>query len=81
MSSCPDEDCPVVVRQQFLLMDEPTGNLDSASEADLLNLLKRLHEQGRTIVMVTHNPAVAGHAQRLVRVKDGRIEEDRGNGA
>ena len=64
----------------ILLMDEPTGNLDSASEADLLNLLKRLHEQGRTIVMVTHNPAVAKHAQRLVRVRDGRIEEDRCNG-
>lgn len=66
---------------EILLMDEPTGNLDSASEADLLNLLKRLHEQGRTIVMVTHNPAVAEHAQRVVHVKDGCIDGDRRNGA
>lgn len=65
----------------ILLMDEPTGNLDSASEADLLALLGRLHEQGRTIVMVTHNPAVAGYAQRVIHVKDGRIERERFNGA
>ncbi|WP_061959609.1 ABC transporter ATP-binding protein [Cupriavidus pauculus] len=58
-----------------LLMDEPSGNLDSASEAELLQLLKRLHAQGKTIVMVTHNAAVATHAQQVVRVKDGRIEE------
>jgi len=56
-------------------MDEPSGNLDSASEAELLQLLKRLHAQGKTIVMVTHNAAVATHAQQVVRVKDGRIEE------
>ncbi len=65
----------------ILLMDEPTGNLDSASEADLLALLGRLHAQGRTIVMVTHNPVVAESAQRIVRVKDGRVEEDRYNGS
>lgn len=58
-----------------LLMDEPSGNLDSASEAELLQLLKCLHTEGKTIVMVTHNAAVATHAQRVVRVKDGRIEE------
>lgn len=58
-----------------LLMDEPSGNLDSASEAELLLLLKRLHAQGKTIVMVTHNAAVAAHAQQVVHVKDGRIEE------
>jgi len=65
----------------ILLMDEPTGNLDSAAEAELLDLLGRLHEQGRTIVMVTHNPAVAERAQRVVRVRDGRIAEERCNGA
>ena len=63
-----------------LLMDEPTGNLDSAAEAQLLELLKRLHAEGKTIAMVTHNPTVAGHAQRVVRVKDGRIEGDRVSG-
>ena len=65
----------------ILLMDEPTGNLDSAAEAELLALLGRLHEQGRTIVMVTHNPVVADRAQRVVRVRDGRIEGDRVNGS
>ena len=65
----------------ILLMDEPTGNLDSAAEAELLALLGRLHEQGRTIVMVTHNPVVAGRARRVVRVRDGRIEGDRVNGS
>lgn len=58
-----------------LLMDEPSGNLDSASEAELLQLLKRLHAQGKTIVMVTHNATVATHAQQVIRVKDGRIGE------
>ncbi len=65
----------------ILLMDEPTGNLDSASEAELLSLLSSLHGQGRTIVMVTHNPAVAERAQRVVHVKDGRIDKERFNGA
>ncbi len=64
----------------ILLMDEPTGNLDSGSEAELLTLLGELHKAGKTLIMVTHNPTVASHAQRLVRVKDGRIEEDRCNG-
>ncbi len=63
-----------------LLMDEPTGNLDSAAEAELLALLKRLHAEGKTIAMVTHNPDVADHAQRMVHVKDGRIDGDRVNG-
>ncbi|WP_367875539.1 ABC transporter ATP-binding protein [Ralstonia pickettii] len=63
----------------ILLMDEPTGNLDSTSEAQLMELLGGLHEQGRTIVMVTHNPAVADRAQRIVQIKDGRIVGDGAN--
>lgn len=62
-----------------LLMDEPTGNLDSAAEADLLERLSMLHEGGKTLVMVTHNPSVAERAQRRVRVRDGRIVEETGN--
>ena len=61
---------------EVLLMDEPTGNLDSAAEAEFLALLTELHRDGKTLVMVTHNPAVAERAQRIVRVRDGRIEED-----
>ena len=60
---------------ELLLMDEPSGNLDSVAEAELLLLLKRLHAQGKTIVMVTHNAAVATHAEQIIRVKDGRIVE------
>lgn len=59
-----------------LLMDEPTGNLDSAAEAEFLALLDALHAKGKTLVVVTHNSAVAGRAQHIVRVRDGRIERD-----
>ena len=63
-----------------LLMDEPTGNLDSAAEADLLALLSELHrEDGKTLLMVTHNPAVAARAERVLQVKDGRIVADARN--
>lgn len=65
----------------ILLMDEPTGNLDSAAEAELLSLLDELHQAGKTLLMVTHNPAVAARAQRVVQVKDGRIVADASNGA
>lgn len=60
----------------ILLMDEPTGNLDSAAEAELLDLLGELHRAGKTLLMVTHNPAVAGRAGRVLQVKDGRIVAD-----
>ncbi|MDZ4169686.1 MAG: ABC transporter ATP-binding protein [Coriobacteriia bacterium] len=56
-----------------LLLDEPTGNLDSASEADVLAILAELHERGKTLVMVTHSMEVADRAQRVVEVRDGRI--------
>ncbi|WP_205231407.1 ABC transporter ATP-binding protein [Azospira oryzae] len=64
----------------ILLMDEPTGNLDSAAEAELLSLLDGLHQAGKTLLMVTHNPAVAARAQRVIQVKDGRIVADASNG-
>lgn len=56
-----------------LLLDEPTGNLDSASEAEVLEILDLLHGSGRTIVMVTHSPDIAARAQRVVEVRDGLI--------
>lgn len=56
-----------------LLMDEPTGNLDSASEQEVLGLLARLHEDGKTLLMVTHSATVAARAQRVLHVKDGRL--------
>jgi putative ABC transport system ATP-binding protein len=58
----------------LLLADEPTGNLDSATGALVLEMLDELHRAGQTIVMVTHNHDAAGRAQRIVRLRDGHIE-------
>jgi len=60
----------------ILLADEPTGNLDSATGEDIMRLFARLHEQGNTIILVTHEPDIATHARRIIRVRDGRIEKD-----
>lgn len=57
----------------LLLADEPTGNLDSKSAADVISLLKELHANGQTIVLVTHDAQVAAQAQRTIHLKDGRI--------
>jgi len=57
----------------ILLMDEPTGNLDSVAEAEVLDLLQELHRQGKTVVIVTHSDEVAKRAERIVRVKDGLV--------
>jgi len=56
-----------------LLADEPTGNLDTESARDVLALLRGLHERGQTIVLVTHDPRVAAQADRVLRMRDGRI--------
>jgi putative ABC transport system ATP-binding protein len=57
----------------LLLADEPTGALDSAGGAEIIELLRRLHASGQTIILVTHDPAVADAAGRIVRMRDGRI--------
>jgi putative ABC transport system ATP-binding protein len=61
----------------LLLADEPTGNLDRGSGLQLLSVFKRLHQQGRTIVVVTHDEEVAEHADRILVLRDGRIVADR----
>jgi len=58
---------------EILLMDEPTGNLDSAAETEIMEILQSLHLRGKTIVIVTHNNEIAGKAQNVILVKDGRI--------
>ncbi len=59
----------------IILADEPTGNLDSKSGAQILEIFKDLHQQNRTIIMVTHDPAIAERADRIIHLKDGRIIE------
>jgi putative ABC transport system ATP-binding protein len=63
-------------RPQLLLADEPTGELDQATGDQIVALLDQLHAQGTAVVVVTHDPAVAGRAHRLIRMRDGRIVED-----
>ena len=60
----------------ILLADEPTGNLDSKTSVEILSLFDRLHENGNTIVLVTHEAAVAKHAHRVIQLMDGKIERD-----
>ena len=63
----------------IILADEPTGNLDSKSAKDIMALFRALHKQGLTVVLVTHDIEVAGHADRIITIRDGEIQEDRRN--
>jgi putative ABC transport system ATP-binding protein len=66
----------LVTAPALVLADEPTGNLDTRSSADVLAVLDRLNQTGRTIVLITHEQDVAGHARRLIRLVDGRVVYD-----
>jgi len=61
----------------LILADEPTGALDTETSAEIMRLFKTLNASGLSIIIVTHEPDVAAHAKRLIRVRDGRIIEDR----
>jgi len=64
----------------FILADEPTGNLDSATTEEILELLEKLNDDGKTIIMVTHEPEVGDRTKRIVRLRDGLIQSDKRTG-
>jgi len=67
----------LVNRPSIILADEPTGNLDSKTSVEIMGLLDRLHEQGNTIILVTHEPDIAEFAHRVITIRDGSVESDR----
>jgi putative ABC transport system ATP-binding protein len=60
----------------IILADEPTGNLDSKTSVDIMNLFEEIHHMGNTIILVTHEEDIAQHAHRIIRLRDGKIESD-----
>ena len=68
----------MVNRPEILLADEPTGSLDSRSGTQVMELFRRLNEEGVSILMITHDPGIAAHADRIVEIRDGRIKGQEG---
>jgi len=66
----------LVTRPSIILADEPTGNLDSKTGEEIMALFQELHDQGNTIILVTHEADIAEHAHRVVRLRDGKVETD-----
>jgi putative ABC transport system ATP-binding protein len=69
----------LVTEPSILLADEPTGNLDSRTTQEIMKLFDELHAQKQTIIIVTHEPEIAAHCQRIIRMEDGRVAEDKFN--
>jgi putative ABC transport system ATP-binding protein len=66
----------LVNRPSILLADEPTGNLDSSTSDEIMRVFEHLHHEGQTLIMVTHEADIAAHAERVVVLRDGRVESD-----
>jgi putative ABC transport system ATP-binding protein len=66
----------LVTQPEMIFADEPTGNLDSVSGQQVMDALQKLHHEGHTIVLVTHERSTAEHAERIIHIRDGRIQED-----
>ncbi len=69
----------LVTNPDIIFADEPTGNLDSKSGAEAMELLKQLHKEGRTIILITHDSVTAKNAHKIIRVKDGEITNEKGD--
>jgi len=67
----------LVGQPAILLADEPTGNLDSQTSREIMALIDQVHDAGQTVIMVTHEPDIAAHCRRVIRLEDGRVAEDR----
>lgn len=65
----------LVMNPAILLADEPTGNIASAQAAEIMEIFQKLNEEGHTIIMITHEPDIAGYAKRIIHIKDGRIKK------
>ena len=66
----------IAAQPPVILADEPTGNLDSASSREILGILKKMHQSGRTVILITHDNGIAAQARRVVRIMEGKIESD-----
>ena len=66
----------IAAQPPVILADEPTGNLDSASSREILEILQKMHKTGRTVILITHDNGIAAQARRVVRIMDGKIESD-----
>ena len=64
----------IAAKPPVILADEPTGNLDSRSTQEIMNILKELHESGRTVILITHDDEIAAQVKRVIRIRDGKIE-------
>jgi putative ABC transport system ATP-binding protein len=70
----------LVMNPEIILADEPTGNLDSATSHDVMSFFQTLNEEGKTIILITHEPDIAAFGKRTIALKDGLIVEDKNNG-
>lgn len=69
----------LVNRPAIILADEPTGNLDTKTSIEIMGIFEKIHDQGNTVILVTHEPDIAEHAHRIVRLRDGSVETDEKN--
>ena len=66
----------IAAKPPVILADEPTGNLDSSSTKEIMGILRKLHSEGRTVIIITHDDEIAAQAKRIIRIMDGKIVED-----